>query len=45
MSLIRTSKSPHKAKTHKRKLISHYFLTGTTIGLREEGAHKLKNRY
>jgi hypothetical protein len=41
-SLIRSSKSVRR-KLVKRKLISHYFPTGTTMGLREEGACRSKN--
>jgi hypothetical protein len=43
MSLICSSKTARKAKLAKRKLISHYFPTGTTIDLREEGARISEN--
>jgi SH3-like domain-containing protein len=42
-SLIRSSKTARKAKTRETKINFRYFPTGTTIGLREEGARISKN--
>jgi hypothetical protein len=42
-SLIRSPKLLVRRKLVKRKLISHFFPTGTTIGLREEGARIREN--
>jgi hypothetical protein len=43
MSLIHSFKTACKAKTHKTKINFREEALGTTIGLREEGAHISKN--